>query len=146
MVVKPSNCLRKGLLLGILVQRLAQVATYREHVLHAAEEVDLIWLTSLNQDFFRLVANLGVKTSSVSVTHDYLCVSVVSSNTRIRGVESRGNIQPAAAIEEWLLNSAKLLIREEGGVGNINSIEVSVLQEASNVLQESSIIISKLCR
>ena len=59
MVVKPSNCLHKGLLLSILVQRLAQVATYSKPVLHAAEEVNLIWLTSLDQDFLRLVAKLG---------------------------------------------------------------------------------------
>jgi hypothetical protein len=58
-VVKPSNCLHKGLLLSILVQRLAQVATYSKPVLHAAEEVNLIWLTSLDQDFLRLVAKLG---------------------------------------------------------------------------------------
>jgi hypothetical protein len=57
--VKPSNCLHKGLLLSVLVQWLTQVATYSKPVLHAAEEVDLIWLTSLDQDFLRLVAKLG---------------------------------------------------------------------------------------
>jgi hypothetical protein len=58
-IIKPSNCLHESKLLGILVLWLAQVAAYGKAVCHAAEEIDLIWLTSLDQDFLRLVTKLG---------------------------------------------------------------------------------------
>lgn len=59
MLIKPSNGLKEGLLLGIFLNLLAHIASDRETVHDAAIQVDLVSLLSLGEDHLRLVTLLG---------------------------------------------------------------------------------------
>jgi len=55
-LLKPLHGLQERRLLGVPCHRVADVGPYREPVLHAAKQVDLVGLAGLRQDLFRLVA------------------------------------------------------------------------------------------
>lgn len=59
MLVEPNNGLAESLLLGPLLGLVVQVTADGEAVSHAAEQVDLPRLTSLDQSLLGLVAELG---------------------------------------------------------------------------------------
>lgn len=59
MLVKPCDSLIEGLFLCELLLGVAQVATNRESMLGAAEEVDLPWVCALSEDGLRLLAQLN---------------------------------------------------------------------------------------
>lgn len=58
-LVEPTNSLSKGLLLSPLLLRVAQISAHSEAVAHAAEQVDLPRLGSLDEGLLRLVTELG---------------------------------------------------------------------------------------
>lgn len=58
-LVEPRNGLAKGLLLGPLLDGIAQIGAHAEAVRHPAEQVDLPGLAGLDQSLLGLVAELG---------------------------------------------------------------------------------------
>jgi hypothetical protein len=58
-LVEPNNSLSKGLLLSPLLLGVAQISAHSEAVAHAAEQVDLPRLPSLDEGLLRLVTELG---------------------------------------------------------------------------------------
>jgi hypothetical protein len=59
MLIKPGNGLQEGLLPAELLRRDAQVRSHCETVLNPAEQIDLEWLLGINENGFRLMAQLG---------------------------------------------------------------------------------------
>lgn len=124
-LVEPHNSLAEGLLLGELVVLVAQVRAHREAVRHAAEQVDLPRLAGLDQGALGLVAELGgedlVDLWWLSAP---LCYSTIPDQ-----LTSSSNRQRTGY-------GAQFLVRDERRVRGVAGIELSVLQEAADILYQ----------
>jgi hypothetical protein len=59
MMAEPGNGLEKGLFLCKSIFGLPEVCPYRKSMCYSAEKIDLIWLTSFDENIFRLMAELA---------------------------------------------------------------------------------------
>ena len=129
-LVEPGNGLAEGLLLGELEVRVAQVGADGESVGNTAVEVDLPGLTGLAQGFLGLVTELGGEDLV-----DFCGQSGAGSNMRERLGHTRSSNGQRTS------DTTEFLVGDERGVSSVADVELSVLQEAADVLQPLSALI-----
>jgi hypothetical protein len=135
-LVEPGNGLDKGLLLSPLLDLNVQITADGEAVGDAAEEVDLPGVTGLDQGVLRLVAELGGE-DGIGLCRRCINNMPLHLGWKVNIVGGKGK-PTGSSNGEGALNSAKLLVSDEGGVGSETNIDLVGLQEAGDVLKHGA--------